>query len=104
MLDCLTASRSAESWRCDPMTTDQIDAHPDSARIWATIAALRDAAERHIETETRRIEEDATQADFEDANDEIERRNKSLREAMEDNGFACPEWLEAAISKLCAPL
>lgn len=31
--------------RSEPMTLAEIDAHPDSARIWATIISLRAEAE-----------------------------------------------------------
>ena len=41
MLDCLTASPCVEAYRAEPMTTSEIDAHPDRARIWATIHAVR---------------------------------------------------------------
>ena len=41
MLDFLTASPSVGAWRCDPMTTSEIDAHPDRDRIWATIKAMQ---------------------------------------------------------------
>lgn len=34
-------SLPAAAYGAQPMTTDEIDAHPDSARIWATIAQIR---------------------------------------------------------------
>jgi hypothetical protein len=34
------------AYRADPYTVDEIDAHPDSARIWATIIAMRFAHEQ----------------------------------------------------------
>lgn len=33
----------------EPMSIDEIDRHPDSARIWATIKVLRDEAAREKE-------------------------------------------------------
>ncbi|WP_422073940.1 hypothetical protein [Tranquillimonas rosea] len=40
MLDVLSASPSVGSHRCDPMTTSEIDAHPDRDRIWSTVKAM----------------------------------------------------------------
>ena len=39
-MDILTAIPSVGSYRYEPMTAAEIDAHPDCDRIWATVAAL----------------------------------------------------------------
>lgn len=57
MLDCLTASPCVEAYRAEPMTTSEIDAHPDRARIWATIEAFRQSV-----TEAEEAAEKATYA------------------------------------------
>lgn len=45
MLDLLTASPCVEAWRAEPLSIAEIDAHPDSARIWATIKAMQGVVE-----------------------------------------------------------
>lgn len=32
---------SPAAWSAEPLTAEEIDVHPDSARIWATILSLR---------------------------------------------------------------
>lgn len=41
-LHLVDASPSVAAYGCEPLSTAEIDAHPDSGRIWATIVALRD--------------------------------------------------------------
>ena len=41
-----TNSPPPPAYRADPYTVNEIDAHPDSARIWATIIAMRFAHEQ----------------------------------------------------------
>lgn len=36
-----TISPPASAYGAEPLTVAEIDAHPDAARIWATIRALR---------------------------------------------------------------
>lgn len=45
MLDLLTASPCIEAYRVEPLSIAEIDAHPDSARIWATIRAMQGVVE-----------------------------------------------------------
>lgn len=45
MLDLLTASPCIEAYRAEPLSIAEIDAHPDSARIWATIRAMQGVVE-----------------------------------------------------------
>lgn len=49
MPDLLTASPSVGSICLDPMSTAEIDAHPDCDRIWATITATKAAAVEQAE-------------------------------------------------------
>lgn len=35
------AAPTVGSWKQEPMTPDEIDAHPDADRIWATVMMLR---------------------------------------------------------------
>ncbi len=42
MLDILDASPTPGAYRVRPMTTAEIDAHPDRDRIWATIEAVKE--------------------------------------------------------------
>lgn len=39
--DLMAASPTPSAWVAQPMTACEIDAHPDAARIWATVMALR---------------------------------------------------------------
>lgn len=41
LLDC-SASPPPAALVADPLTIAEIDAHPDSARLWATILAMRE--------------------------------------------------------------
>jgi hypothetical protein len=55
----LTAGIPTSAVRAEPMTTAEIDAHPDSARIWATVQAIRDIMEQEVEAEVEaRLEEE----------------------------------------------
>lgn len=54
MLDTLHASPSAGSYCQEPMSASEIDAHADCDRIWATIAAMREEAEKDLEEERER--------------------------------------------------
>lgn len=38
----IDASITAAAYCAEPLSTNEIDAHPDAARIWATIQSLRD--------------------------------------------------------------
>lgn len=49
MFDLMTVRPSLECYRADPMSAAEIDAHPDSGRIWATMMAIREQAARDIE-------------------------------------------------------
>ena len=44
-----TPSAPVEALAAEPLSVAEIDAHPDSARIWATILALRAEHERLVE-------------------------------------------------------
>ena len=49
MSDLLEASPPTTAFRCLPMTSDEIDRHPDADRIWATICNLRSGLEGSVE-------------------------------------------------------
>ena len=57
------ASIPASAYCAEPLTTIEIDAHPDAARIWATIEAQRHIARREIEVQS----EELARAEMEDA-------------------------------------
>jgi hypothetical protein len=62
MLDALRASPSVGSYSAAPFEINEIDAHPDRDRIWATVAALAVSADEHIadaEIDIDKVEEDA---------------------------------------------
>ncbi|KRS17514.1 hypothetical protein [Roseovarius indicus] len=81
MLDIIERSPSVGSLRCDPMTTDEIDAHPDRDRIWATISAMSG----HIESERHEgYEEGAAE----------------VKDAVEEETDRCEEELDRWIEKL----
>ena len=44
-----TNSPPPPALRANPYTVDEIDAHPDRARIWATIIAMRFAHQEVVE-------------------------------------------------------
>lgn len=77
MLDFLTASPSVGAWRHSPMTTAEIDVHPDADRIWATIAAVQGAVEK-AQSEGFDAGEMAAETDAEDAR--RDERGECLRE------------------------
>lgn len=67
MLDTTAASVSVGAYRAQPMTTDQIDAHPDKDRIWATIAQVRDDLSEAAEHDIAEIKDEA----FQDGKDSV---------------------------------
>lgn len=55
----LTAGIPVCAMQVEPLSTAEIDAHPDSARIWATIQAIRDVMEAEVEAEVEaRLDEE----------------------------------------------
>lgn len=48
-----TPSPPACAFGAEPLSADEIDAHPDSARIWATIMSLREDFWSAVEDEAR---------------------------------------------------
>lgn len=73
--ELITASPSVGSWRHDPMTTSEIDAHPDADRIWATIKVMQDEID------------DARQQGFEEGSGEVD-------EAVKEEQTRCVEMLD----------
>ena len=67
--DILTASPPPEAYRAQPMTVAELDAHPDAARLWATIKAITDWAEGEREAGYEKGAED-TEAENEAAKDD----------------------------------
>lgn len=51
MIDLLQASPSVGSYKVEPMSIDDIDAHPDGDRIWATIRRIANEIHTHIAEE-----------------------------------------------------
>lgn len=45
-MDLMTASHSVGSYRAEPYSVNEIDAHTDADRIWATVVRLRSEYER----------------------------------------------------------
>ena len=80
----LTALAPVGAFKCEPMTVNEIDAHPDADRIWATVAALRscvDAAEDEMRERAEEAEEQAKwcEAGRDKAMEEIERLEGEVR-------------------------
>lgn len=44
-----TPAAPVEALAAEPLSVAEIDAHPDSARIWATILAMRAEHERRVD-------------------------------------------------------
>ena len=44
-----TISPPVSAYSAEPLSVEEIDAHPDAARIWATIRALRAEHEAAVE-------------------------------------------------------
>lgn len=65
MLDILTASPCVGAYRADPLSIAEIDVHPDSARIWATIRAMQGAVD-----DARQKMLDDAEGDVEEAREE----------------------------------
>lgn len=102
MSDLLTASRSVGSWKCEPMTVDQIDAHSDRDRIWATIATIQSATDavgdrmrEEMEDHGSERYEDGQRGAREDCRDELADAIESLIENEEIS-----DTLAAKIRKL----
>lgn len=76
----ITAHPCVGASRVQPMTIDEIDAHPDAARIWATIIALRDAFEDDEDTD--RIEDLERELDEERGIPRADALRESLRETL----------------------
>ena len=101
MLDTATASPCVESYRCDPMTTAEIDAHPDRARIWATVAALRTELEGDAVQDADEIRTEA----FEEGKDEVAGDvSEELSEILEAIGDESDDALRKRITALRAKL
>lgn len=92
MLDTLMqSSPSPASWRYDPMTTSEIDAHPDADRIWATVAAIQGEAQAAREEgyeegagDIEKAEEIAAKEEFDRCESELDRWTDKFLEAAED--------------------
>ncbi len=85
MLDILTASPCAEAWRAEPLSIAEIDAHPDSARIWATIKEMQGAVE------------DARQEASDDAVGEVE---AAREEAEEEAWDECRDRIAKELARI----
>ena len=76
----LSAGIPVAAMRAEPMTTAEIDAHPDAARIWAAVQCLREAAEG--DSNEGRDCDDAEDEGYSDAIGDIDGRIRNLlREA-----------------------
>lgn len=62
----------------EPMTASEIDSHPDSARIWATIEAARSTIKKDIERDT-----EETIKELQDECDDSDNRIKALTDDWE---------------------
>ncbi len=56
----MTAAPPVSAYSAEPFTIAEMDAHPDAARIWATIEAMKAGMEREIEA---RVEEELSEGD-----------------------------------------
>jgi len=82
MLNILNASPSVGAYASQPFTVDQIDAHPDCDRIWATMRQ----AHGIIESAVSEAEYDASEA-YDSGREDGE------REAQEENEKAVTQWV-----------
>lgn len=85
MLDAFYASPSVGSLRAEPLSVGEIDAHPDSNRIWATIRAMQIYAAQEI-------------SDAEVDRDDIEDNAAAAQEY--DDRVAVRKWSESTIDQL----
>lgn len=76
----LEASPCVGALRVQPMTIDEIDAHPDAARIWATIVALRGTFEDDEDAD--RVEELERELDEERDTPRADDLREGLREIL----------------------
>lgn len=85
MLDILTASPCVAAYRVEPLSIAEIDAHPDSARIWATIKAMQGAVD------------DARQEMLDDAEDDVE---EAREEAEEEAWDECRDRIAKELARI----
>ncbi len=90
----LDARPPVAALRARPMSVAEIDAHPDAARIWATIAALRQ--ERHAAVEESQMDVDADEI----RSDALSEAEKALERLLEDNPSATAKDALAALEDL----
>lgn len=62
MLDILTASPCVEAYRAEPLSIAEIDAHPDGARLWATIRQVQHAVDDAVQAAHDEAKEDWDEA------------------------------------------
>lgn len=100
MLDVLDAHPSVGSWKCDPMTISEIDAHPDADRIWATIHAISGTRDSAYEEGYEAAESDAEDAKDDGYKEGREECAKELRNLLDDLVDALTPKVEAALELL----
>lgn len=102
MLDAalFDATPSPGSWKYEPMTVAEIDAHPDADRIWATIKEIRGLAEARADAAIEAAEDDARDEGIaEGESNEREFCREKLNEAIDD-ALENPGPLAAVLEKM----
>lgn len=100
MLDVITSSPTVGAYRCLPFSTDEIDAHPDADRIWATIVAIRASMEADAEEAYESGASDAKAREGEAYDEGREQCAEDLRDALDNLADESREALEAALEQM----
>lgn len=97
MLEALRRIPSVGSYTVEPLSVDEIDAHPDADRIWATITAAANGTKVAIaeyEEDTDKAVEDAVEDENERCEGLLLRwSEKILDEAAKMHGSKVSEFL-----------
>lgn len=112
MLDALHASPSVGAYRAEPYDTNEIDAHPDRDRIWATIMRAKISTDKEISEMEEDYAGELDEAADAATKDEAQRCFEAVEcwadqvEELFGETFADPrskkaaEWLLAEIAKV----
>lgn len=100
MLDILTARPSPGSYRHRPMTTLEVDAHPDCDRLWATIAAIQGHGDQREDEGRESAESDAETATEETWREASGKLDDEIDDLIADEPGLSREDLVKRIEKL----
>lgn len=83
------SSPAVEAYRVEPMSVSEVDAHPDAARIWATIMEVRASYDGASAEEVEALEKEVSDledrvGDLEDEVQDTEKQRDEAYDALND--------------------